>query len=172
MVGPGWICAYFISMQSLPATSNVQGNDAKRAAGFLRVMLLCLIAVYAMTTYLELHPHGLSAEAMQYRQLVIEIGSGLSLYYALQKVFWALGSVVGLSGAVLLFVRRRSGLLPLALAGPLMCVAALLGAAPSAYPDVEATATIVLWCVSSALWAGAVIYALALRGALFPQHNS
>jgi hypothetical protein len=145
----------------------VNVNKPQRSAAILRGMLTGLVIVYASAVYLEWHPPRLSAEATQYRQLVWLSMSGFSLNYLLQRLCLIVGNSAGALGVALMLVRNRRGLPLLLLCPPLLGVAALSGAAPAAYPDLEGTTTMLLWCGSSAIWGCVVVYALLRRDLLF-----
>lgn len=147
-------------------------HSSPKSVVSLRCMLVFLVLVYAAALYCEWRPMNLSVEATQYRQLVWQASSGFSLSYALQKGGLIIGSAMGVLGVSLLFLRIRRGLILLILAAPILVVAALLGAAPAAYPDVEPATTTILWCTAAALWGSAVVYALVQRRELFEIHQT
>ena len=135
----------------------------------LRIMLICLVLAYGLALYVQWHWPFLSTEATKYQQVVWMTMSGFDLSYGLQKLLWALGNVVGAIGVGLLFFRFRSGL-PMLLVSPILLGAApILGASPSAYPDLGRPTTTILWCVCSAMWGCVVTYALAGDNTLFAQ---
>ena len=134
----------------------------------LRGTMGILVAAYLLATYLELHPSELSSEARQYQTVVLETASGFSMAFALQKLSWILGSVLGLLGVTLLFFRIIFGLPCLMLSAPLLVGATLLGHSPAAYPPIQSTASTLLWCLTSAAWSATTVYALIRRDLLFP----
>jgi hypothetical protein len=127
----------------------------------LRVLLVGLILGYAAALYFEWHLPALSAEAVRYRNLVIETNGGFSIGFGIQKLLWLAGTVLGLIGALFLFVGKPSGKYPLFIAGPIVMLALVIAAVPSAYPNIEPTRSLLLWCVVSAFWGGAVAFSVA-----------
>lgn len=146
-------------------------HSSRQSILTLRCMLLLLVLAYASALLYEWRPMSLSAEAAQYRQLVWEAGSGLSLRYGLQKGSLMLGSAMGLLSVSFLFFRIRQGLILLILCAPFLVVATLLGAAPAGYPDVEPGTTMLLWCLAAALWGSVVVYAMLRGQDLFDRHR-
>jgi hypothetical protein len=130
-------------------------------------MLTGLAVFHCLALYFEWHLPALSSEAKQYQELVWRSGSGFSLFYALQKLCWFLGTVVGVLGAACMLLRRKIGLILFAVCLPILYAATLFGAPPSAYPNIVTTAEFLFWCASSALWGCIFVYALLQRRALF-----
>jgi hypothetical protein len=144
-------------------------HETQQPAAVFRGMLAILVIAYMSTLYLEWHPPKLSVEATQYHQLVELTMTGFSVNFVLQKLCWLVGNSLGALGVALMFFRSRRGLPLLFLCPLLLGAAALLGTASPAYPDIESTTTMLLWCMSSAIW-GCVITCALLRGeALFPR---
>ena len=114
----------------------------------------------------------LSSEATQYRQLVSDTMSGFSITFALQKVCWVLGNGLGIVGILLLIFRSGYGLPALLLSAPVLSLAALLGSPPPAYPDVQSTPILLLWCLSSATWGGVVVFGFLRRDILFVRRRT
>ena len=133
----------------------------------LRGLLICLVTSYGMALYSSWCPAPLSVEAAQYQDLAWLSGSGFSLYHALQKIFWILGNCAGVLGLGLVLFRIQNGLALLILCAPLLVASALFGATPSAYPNVESTASLLLWCATSALWGAVVVFMMLQRHLLF-----
>ncbi len=145
--------------------TEVERSD--RPIFILRVLLLGLAVTFASALYREFYLSGLSVEATQYRELVEQTMSGPDLVFGLQKILGLVGIVLGTLGIVLMFFRRRPGLPFLFWCALLLVAAALFGATPVAYPNVESTITIVLWWASGAIWGCTVVYASLRRDALF-----
>jgi hypothetical protein len=141
----------------------------KPSSMILRAMLAALVVAYGLILYLQWHPPKLSREAGQYQADVEMTMSGPSINYALQKLCWLLGNVVGALGIALMYIRIRSGLFMLLACPPLVIAAAVLGAPPAAYPGIEQTTVTVLWCATSAIWGCVVTYALLGDRTLFPK---
>lgn len=140
---------------------------SSRQIAILRLLLGCLTLAGLAASYVQRHPPKLSDEATQYQQVVWQTMSGIDIRFVLQKVCWALGIAAEISGAALMWFRRVLGL-SLFIASPVLLVSAtLLGAAPSAYPDVQNAGAFLAWCVTSALWGGVVAYASVRRDTLF-----
>jgi len=146
-----------------------QVHGSKPSVVILRWMLVSLVLVCASALYFEWRPMELSVEATQYRELVWQSDSGFSLAAALQKIGLIVGSAIGLLGVGLLFVPIQRGLPLLILCAPVLVLAALLGSAPAAYPDVERASTLLMWCGASALWGAVVVYTLLQRRVLFER---
>ena len=142
-------------------------NESHRYVTNLRAMLVALLVAYVSTLYVEWGPHKLSTEATQYQQLVYLSMSGFSLTFMLQKLCWIIGNGFGVFGLILMFSRSQRGTPLLFLSPLLLGAAALLGAAPAAYPDIEGATAKLLWCATSAIWGFTVGYALLLRDQLF-----
>jgi hypothetical protein len=137
----------------------------------LRVLLLGLATTFSSALYREFNPSRLSLEATQYRENVAEIMSGPNLLYGLQKIFGLVGLTLGILALVLMFFRMRLGLSLLLWCPLLLVAAALFGAAPSTYPNVESTIAIVLWWATGAIWGCTVVYASLRRDALFSDRR-
>ena len=132
-------------------------------------MLTALVVAYGLTLYVQWHSPDVSREAEQYQQLVSMTMSGLSINYALQKLCWLLGNIVGALGIALMYMRTRGGLAMLLACPPLVIAAAVLGAPPAAYPGIAQTTATVLWCATSAIWGCVVTYALIGDRTLFSR---
>ena len=144
-------------------------NASRRPVAILRAMLMALVLAYAFALYFEWRPLGLSVEAMDYRQVVWQSASGFSIGYAIQRIGLVIGTGLGLLGAILLFIPMRHGLSLLIFSAPVLVGAMLAGATPSAYPDVEAATTMLLWCIASALWGSVVVHVALQRRQLFQR---
>jgi len=117
----------------------------------LRVMLAALVVAFGLMQFAYSHGGYLSTDARQYQQLVWDTMSGLSLWYGVEKLCWLLGITFGAVGILLLFFRIRSGVILLLFSAPLLMVAAVSGATPPAFPDIERLPVLVPECVTSAL---------------------
>ena len=149
----------------------VNVNESHHSIVNLRGMLVALVVAYASTLYVEWHPHQLSTEATQYQQLAYLTMSGFSIKFMLQKLSWIIGNGFGVLGLILMFIRSQRGTLFLFMCPLLLGAAALFGAAEPAYPNVESTTALLLWCTTSAIWGCVVVYALLLRDQLFPRRQ-
>ena len=139
----------------------------KHPSNTLRLMLASLTMLYMVAIYLQWHPPKVSLEANQYDALVQTSMSGLSWSFALEKVFWALGNVVGVASVTALFLGKRAGLVLILVCPLLLSAAALTGASPAAYPETFEITTILVWCACSAIWGCTVMYAFVHRTRLF-----
>lgn len=135
----------------------------------LRVMLAALVVAFGLMQFAYSHGGYLSTDARQYQQLVWDTMSGLSLWYGVEKLCWLLGITFGAVGILLLFFRIRSGVILLLFSAPLLMVAAVSGAPPPAFPDIERLPVLVLECVTSALWGCVVTYVLTADKMLFSK---
>lgn len=158
---------------ALLLTQKFEHMDASRKLVLVfRGSVLVLLITYVLALYSELAPVQLSSEANQHQQTVSDTMAGFSIKFALQRICWLLGNGLGISGIVLLFLRSGCGLPPLLLSAPVLALAALLGASPRAYPAVESTPNLLLWCISSAIWGGVVVYAFVRRDLLFVRRGA
>jgi hypothetical protein len=127
----------------------------------LRVMLAGLVVAYGLTQYVQWwYAPFLSIETRHYQEIATMVMSGLSLKFAVQKLFWLLANVLGALGIALMFFRNRSGLPMLLACPPLLIAATVLGAPEAAFPGIELTAAKLLWCATAAIWGCVVTYAL------------
>jgi hypothetical protein len=122
----------------------------------LRLLVVAMIVLYAASIYLETHMN-LSTEARQYQADYPDaIRNGFSLMAGLLKLLFLVGTIAGLVGAMLVLLGSSKALPYILMAGPLMAVAAYLNAPQSTYPSVEPMLAEILWCATSAAWAGVV----------------
>ena len=122
----------------------------------LRVLVIAMIMLYAASIYLEMDL-ALSPEARQYQADYPDaIRNGFSLMGGLLKLFALVGTIAGLVGAGLALFGSSKALPYILSAGPLVAVAAYLNGPQSTYPSVEPVLAEILWCATSAAWAGVV----------------
>ncbi len=122
----------------------------------LRVLVIAMILLYAASIYLEMNLT-ISPEARQYQADYPDaIRNGFSLMGGLLKLFALVGTIAGSVGAALLLLGSTRALPYIFSAGPLIAVAAYLNAPQSTYPSVEPMVAEILWCATSAAWAGVV----------------
>ena len=122
----------------------------------LRLLVIAMIVLYSASIYLETHP-SLSTEARQYQADYPDaIRDGFSLMAGLVKFFFLVGTIAGLVGGMLALLGSSKALPYILIAGPLVVVAAYLNAPQSTYPSVEPMLAEILWCATSAAWAGVV----------------
>ena len=120
----------------------------------LRVLVIAMIMLYAASIYFEMHLT-LSTEARQYQADYPDaIRNRFSLMAGLLKLFFLVGTIAGLVGGMLVLLGSSKALLYILIAGPLIAVAAYLNAPQSTYPSVEPMLAEILWCATSAAWAG------------------
>ena len=138
----------------------------------LRVLLAGLVVAYGLTQYVQWwYAPFLSVETKEYQRNVLEVLSGPDLRYLLQKLCWILGNFVGALGIALMFFRIRGGVSML-LACPLLLIAATIFGAPEpAFPDIELTIAMLLWCLTAAIWGSVVTYALVEGRILFSKRT-
>lgn len=106
-------------------------------------------------------PALLAPEARAYQaEYPDTLRSGLSPSYALGHLLLLAGFVFAVSGVVLVFLSRRSGIIPLAACAPAIAVGASLFEYGPTYPSLEPTYIVILWCSASAAWASAITLAL------------
>jgi hypothetical protein len=146
--------------------------ESPQSITIIRGLLVALLITYSSALCVEWNPQRLSTEAAQYQQLVHLSMSGFSLKFMLQKTFWLIGNVFGVFGLILMFIRSKRGTLPLLLCPLLLTIAALLGAAPAAYPNIEGETAMLLWCATSAIWGCVVVYALLLGNQLSSKNTT
>jgi len=132
-------------------------------------MLAALALLFGLVLYAQAHGGYLSNESRQYQQIVWETMSGLSLWYFVQRVCWLFGVVSGAVAIVLLFFRIRAGVIFLFWCAPVLLIAAISGAPPSAFPDIERLPVVLLECVTSAMWGCVVAYVLTAQTVLFSK---
>ncbi len=131
----------------------------------LRLLVIAMIMLYATSIYLETHLN-LSTEARQYQADYPDaIRNGFSLMAGLLKLFFLVGTIAGFVGGTLVLLGSSKALPYILMAGPLVAVAAYLNAPQSTYPSVEPMLAEILWCATSAAWAGV----LALTWVLSPR---
>jgi len=122
----------------------------------LRVLVTAMIVLYAVSIYLEMNLT-LSPEARQYQADYPDtIRNGFSMMNGLLKLFFLVGTSAGLVGGMLVLLGSSKALPYILMAGPLIAVAAYLNAPQSTYPSVEPMLAEILWCATSAAWAGVV----------------
>jgi hypothetical protein len=88
---------------------------------------------------------------------------GLNGWYAIGHLLLLCGFIAGFIGVVLVCCKNRRGLAPLAASAPLIALGASLLAPEPAYPSLEPSYLVILWCSASAAWASAVTLATFLR---------
>jgi hypothetical protein len=126
--------------------------NARRSILLFRLCLVALALVYILTVHRELVPGELSREATEYEQIAWQVSDGFSLYYGLQKIVLLIGNIAAALGIALGLFRHRFARIPLLVSAPLLLIAALSGAPEAAFPQIEDRLTLVLWCVTSAMW--------------------
>lgn len=144
-------------------------SSNRLVAVILRVMLAGLVVAFGLVLYAQRHGPYLSIEARQYQQIVWDTQSGMSLANLAEKVCWSLGTVFGVVAVALLFFRIRIGTILLLLCAPLLGVAAILGAPPLAFPDIEQTTVVLLTCLASAVWGCVMTYVVMANKMLFSK---
>jgi hypothetical protein len=138
-----------------------------RTRSIFRLILSALVLAYGLTLILWFYGPERSTPAEQYEQIVDQTMSGLSLWYGLQKLVLIVANGLGAFGIAALFVLARRGLWLVVFSGPLLALAAILGAPPVAFPRTQSISTFLLWCVTSATWACVCTYGLVRRQELF-----
>lgn len=128
---------------------------------FMRVaactaLALLILGAYAEWNFLDF----LAPEAVRYQADYPDaLRSGLSGSYALGHLLLSCGFMAAVVGVVLVCCKKRSGLPPLVVAAPAIAVGAWLFEPMAAYPSLEPTYLVILWCGASAAWASAVTLA-------------
>jgi hypothetical protein len=119
----------------------------------LRILAVLLVIVFVTAFYLDWN-FLLSAESQQYQSDYPDaIRSGISFIFLFSKLLWVIGTISGLIGVALVLFTKRHGLIPIILSAPFIALGAYLQAPQATYPSVEPMFELLLWCLSSALWA-------------------
>jgi hypothetical protein len=120
-------------------------------------LVLLLLSSFAEWRFSEF----LAPEARTYQaEYPDTIRSGLSSAYAVGHLLLFAGFALAVSGVILVCLSRRSGVVPFASCAPAIAIGISLFESGSAYPSLEPTYIVVLWCSTSATWASALTLAV------------